>query len=103
MSKKTNIPEATNKRLVYGYVRVSTQKQADQGLSLEQQEEQIKRYFEFRLQPQGYQWGGMFRDAATSGKTPMLLRPSGGELSRAVEKGDVVVVAKLDRAFRNLR
>jgi DNA invertase Pin-like site-specific DNA recombinase len=87
----------------YGYSRVSTLRQANQGVSLEAQEEQLKKYHAFALAPKGYVWAGQFRDSAQSGKKHLLERPAGKELSQVLEPGDAVVISRLDRGFRNLK
>jgi DNA invertase Pin-like site-specific DNA recombinase len=40
-------------------------------------------------------------ERAVSGSTPLAERPEGQRLLATVGKGDVIVVAKLDRAFRS--
>lgn len=93
-------------RRCYGYIRVSTDKQA---LSPEAQrrtiEEAAKR-LDLRID-------GWFQDAPTqnpdgswndaqSGKIPLAERKAGRELCDRLRKGDVLIVAKVDRAFRRL-
>ncbi len=90
------------KPVAYGYVRVSTERQAREGLSLEEQQERIQRHYEYRLKDT-HQWGGFFIDAASASKKDLRLRPAGMKLFTALEKGDVVVITKLDRGFRNTR
>jgi putative DNA-invertase from lambdoid prophage Rac len=86
---------------VYGYCRVSTQRQADKGDSLEAQEAAIRRVFELDYKAKGYELAAIVRDAAESGGKPLLSRPGGARLSQMLEKGDVVLFPKLDRGFRN--
>jgi DNA invertase Pin-like site-specific DNA recombinase len=43
----------------------------------------------------------LFVDAGVSGSVPLADRPQGKRLLEVVEKGDVIVTAKLDRAFRS--
>lgn len=87
----------------WGYSRVSTQRQADQGVSIEAQENQIKDYCHFRLESQGFKFAGMFRDTAQSGCKHLIKRPGGAALSAIVERGDAVVISRLDRGWRNLK
>lgn len=84
----------------YGYVRVSTGRQADSGLSLEAQKEQIQRYFAYAL-ANTHDWGGFYEDPAVSGGVLLRKRPAGGQLETALESGDSVIFSKLDRGFRS--
>jgi DNA invertase Pin-like site-specific DNA recombinase len=44
-----------------------------------------------------------FIDLGVSGSVLFVDRPEGKRLMEMVEKGDVIITAKLDRAFRNAR
>lgn len=87
-----------------GYTRVSTDEQRRTGISLEVQENQIKAYYDYKLAPLGYRWGGIYRDEAVSGfKLPFIRRPAGEKLHESLRHGDYVIFSKLDRGFRNGR
>ena len=82
---------------VYGYARVSTERQADEGVSLE---EQIRR-IEGRALEQGWLIAETFIERGISGSVPLGDRPEGARLVAALQAGDVVIAAKLDRMFRS--
>jgi DNA invertase Pin-like site-specific DNA recombinase len=82
---------------VYGYCRVSTSEQANKGLSLDTQKQQIKGYAMMR----GWTVAGFFIEGGVSGSTPFADRPEGQRLLTSLKPGDAVIAAKLDRAFRN--
>lgn len=82
---------------VYGYARVSTERQADEGVSLE---EQIRR-IEGRALEQGWLIAETFIERGISGSVPLGDRPEGARLVAVLQPGDVVIAAKLDRMFRS--
>jgi DNA invertase Pin-like site-specific DNA recombinase len=86
----------------YGYVRVSTARQAREGVGLDAQTGGIEAHYQFKLRAEGFAWGGHFIDDGVSGKTPLRDRPGGAQLFAALEKGDCVTFLKLDRAFRSV-
>jgi DNA invertase Pin-like site-specific DNA recombinase len=82
---------------VYGYARVSTGQQRDNGISLDEQ----KRRIEGRCLEMGWHLTEMFVEAGVSGSQPFAARPQGGALLRRLQPGDVIVSPKLDRCFRS--
>jgi len=82
---------------VYGYIRVSTTTQAEEGESLGVQQRQIDGY---ALQL-GLEVDKVFIEKGVSGSKPLSERPQGRELLSVLSKGDVVIAAKLDRMFRS--
>jgi len=82
---------------VYGYCRVSTAEQANSGLSLETQQQQITGYCMMR----GWTVATFFVEAGVSGSVPLADRPEGQRLLAALQPGDVLVTARLDRTFRS--
>jgi DNA invertase Pin-like site-specific DNA recombinase len=82
---------------VFGYSRVSTSEQADEGVSLAAQQQQIAGYAMMK----GWVVAEVFVDRGVSGSVPLADRPEGRRLLAAAGKGDVIVTAKLDRAFRS--
>src|SRR5690349_10984984 len=86
-------------REAIGYVRVSSEEQADSGLGLQAQRQRIRAYCAL----QGLRLAEVFDDAGISGGKPLASRPAGSQLLAAAKKGKaVVVVAKLDRLFRSV-
>jgi DNA invertase Pin-like site-specific DNA recombinase len=81
----------------YGYVRVSTQRQADEGESLAVQRRQIEGYATMI----GVTPPKFFIEEGVSGTKPLSERPAGQELLAAIQPGDVIVCTKLDRMFRS--
>ena len=82
---------------VFGYCRVSTTEQADDGVSLAAQKQQIAGYAMMK----GWKLAEVFIEAGVSGSVPLSERPEGRRLLQAVSKGAVVITAKLDRMFRS--
>ena len=82
---------------VFGYSRVSTSEQADSGSSLATQRQQIAGYAMIK----GWSVDEHFVEEGVSGSTPLADRPEGKRLLSMLGEGDVIVSAKLDRAFRS--
>lgn len=82
---------------VYGYCRVSTDRQADEGESLGQQERRIAGY----AMMHGLVVDRMFVERGVSGSKPLADRPEGAKLLEAIRPSDTVITAKLDRMFRS--
>jgi DNA invertase Pin-like site-specific DNA recombinase len=82
----------------YGYIRVSTAEQAaDDRSSLEAQ----RRKIEAVAQLADRNLDHIFEEPGVSGGKPLADRPAGAELMTLLQRGDALIVAKLDRAFRN--
>lgn len=90
-----------NMTKVFGYCRVSTDMQAQQGLSLDAQQEEIRRYAAAR----SWTIEEIFVDGGFSAKNTD--RPAFKQMAKRIKEsgGDVaaVVVTKLDRLTRSLR
>lgn len=78
------------------YTRVSTQEQANEGYSIEEQERMCKAYIESK----GWLYTKTYSDPGISGRT--MKRPGLQELIKDIEKHEVeaVVIYKLDRLSR---
>jgi putative DNA-invertase from lambdoid prophage Rac len=84
---------------VFAYLRVSTSKQAEDGMSIEVQEQQVEAYANLHNLSVNH-WR---RDRGVSGSIPLAERFSGKILLEEAQSGDVIIAAKLDRMFRNAR
>jgi putative DNA-invertase from lambdoid prophage Rac len=82
---------------VYGYVRVSTDAQAEDGESLAVQQRQLEGW----AMQHGKAVAAMHVEAGISGAIPFAERPEGGKLWAKLVKGDALIAAKLDRMFRS--
>src|SRR5687768_7361512 len=82
---------------VYGYTRVSTDRQADEGESLGTQQRVIGGY----AMMLGLIVDEMFVERGVSGSKPLGDRPEGGRLIAILQPGDIVITPKLDRMFRS--
>lgn len=82
----------------YGYVRVSTARQGERGVSLQEQREAIERY----AQRNGLTIERWFEERETAAK---LGRKQWTEMLRLLRRGKVrgVLIHKIDRSARNLR
>jgi putative DNA-invertase from lambdoid prophage Rac len=84
---------------VYGYTRVSTTRQAEEGVSLDEQARQITVYAElYRLS-----LPSIVREQGVSGSVPLDMREQGGVMLARLQRGDILIASKLDRMFRNAR
>ena len=81
----------------YGYARVSTNRQAKDGDSLEVQERVIGGY----AQMLGLPVDRVFVERGVSGSRPLADRPEGAALLAVLKPGDTVITPKLDRMFRS--
>jgi DNA invertase Pin-like site-specific DNA recombinase len=84
---------------VFGYARGSTNEQED---TLVNQKEELEKEYAHRFQ-KDYEWGGVFTDRGVSGSVELGRRSQGHQLKLGLERGDVVLITKLDRGFRNAR
>src|SRR5437016_3982317 len=82
---------------IYGYTRVSTDRQADEGESLGAQQRVIEGY----AMMQGLAIDKIFVERGVSGSKPLNDRPEGAKLLAALQPGDTIITPKLDRMFRS--
>ena len=92
-------PVAARSARTVAYLRVSTEEQALEGVSLDAQEARVRAYCAMR----GLDLVDLVVDAGVSGSIPLADRPGGAHLVDLVRsrKVDNVVGLKLDRLFRN--
>jgi putative DNA-invertase from lambdoid prophage Rac len=81
----------------YGYARVSTVKQVDEGESLDVQQRTIAGYALMH----GMKIDKTFIERGVSGSKPLADRPQGAALLAAIKPGDIIITPKLDRMFRS--
>lgn len=84
---------------VYAYLRVSTERQSKEGLSIEIQEQQIEGY----AKSKGESVNVWIRDRGVSGSVPLSQRDQGKRLLEDLKEGDTIICSKLDRMFRSAR
>ena len=82
---------------VYGYIRVSTNNQVENGMSLEDQTRQIQLYGEVHK----LKVDKVFTERGVSGGVEFYKRPTGKKLMEVLQDGDVIICSKLDRMFRS--
>jgi putative DNA-invertase from lambdoid prophage Rac len=79
------------------YVRVSTDRQTQEGHSLGDQEARLRGY----AQSLGLPVTAVFIEGGVSAAKRLHTRPKGGELLATVRPGDHIIATKLDRMFRS--
>jgi len=80
------------------YIRVSTEEQADEGYSLEAQEERLRAYCE----AQGWDVADLYADRGHTGRK-ISTRSEYKRMMDEREKWDMILVMKMDRIHRNSR
>ena len=85
----------------YGYTRVSTAEQANNGDSLETQQKIIIGYAHSK--GEDVDSSNIFVEAGVSGSTEFKKRPEASKLFDLLQSGDMLIVPKIDRGFRNIR
>src|SRR5436309_6303185 len=95
--KRTPLNSDSPSARVFGYCRVSTDGQAQEGHSLGDQESRIRGY----AQSHGLVVSEMFVEAGVSAGKRLTLRPKGAQLLATLRSGDHVIATKLDRMFRS--
>lgn len=86
-----------NKPQAFGYIRVSTTMQSDDGISLDTQTKNIQKYCKYKH----YTLKQIYSDAGKSGGS--MDRPALQELLNDISEGQFVIVAELSRLSRNTK
>jgi len=99
MGRKVKQSNKSGAGKAVGYIRVSTEEQAREGVSLEAQEEALRAYCTMR----GLTLVELVTDAGVSAGKPLATRDGGSRVLELVKAGEVgaVVAWKLDRLFRD--
>lgn len=93
-----NCHQKGNDMATYGYCRVSTIDQVDNGNGLDVQKSRI----EGEVKAKGLcDLDGFFIDKGVSGAKPLAERPYGKRMLDNLKAGDAVIALKLDRMFRS--
>lgn len=94
-----NTTKPENPPRAYGYCRVSTKRQAEDGLSLQAQEKEIRAWAEYK----GVELVEVIHDDGFSGKD--LNRPGLQRLLEIIKgkESEILVISKLDRLSRKVR
>ena len=82
---------------IYGYCRVSTERQAEEGESLGAQQRTIEGY----AMMHGMTLERVFVERGVSASKPLGDRPEGMKLLSRLSTGDVIITPKMDRMFRS--
>ena len=88
----------TQIRNIYGYCRVSTVEQAENGISIETQQELISQFVLDKYNREVTEW---FIDAGISGTVPIMERDRCRDMTDVIDEYDVIVATRLDRLSRS--
>lgn len=91
--------EVKPSKICFGYTRVSTAMQDAETLA---QKYMIEQRYNMQFKGQGFAWGGFFVDPAVSSSVHFMSRTAGAEVVKRMKRGDVLIIDKWDRAFRDL-
>ena len=83
---------------VYGYCRVSTVEQAQNGISLETQQDLISAFIKEKYNREVDEW---FIDDGVSGTVPILERNRCRDMTDVIDRHDVIVATRIDRLSRS--
>lgn len=98
MTPRSTTPNTTQSGFAVAYLRVSTDEQSQSGLGLEAQTAAIQ----LAAARAGLTIRGVYSDAGLSGAKPIDKRPQLAAALDALQRGDVLIVAKRDRLARDV-
>lgn len=99
------LPEGPRPPVIFTYTRCSHLDSAQSGLGLEAQDSTVAGYLNFIREsvPNAVVAPPLRDEVVSAYRTPLAERPSGSLLCGALQPGDHVIFARIDRAFRNFR
>jgi DNA invertase Pin-like site-specific DNA recombinase len=88
----------------YAYGRQSHKDQVEANEGIPQQGYRGRLYFDSNLAPDGVEWGEYIPDdrAISARNTPFQNRPAGRKLMRLLQRGDHLIIDKIDRLWRSV-
>src|SRR5262245_15479908 len=100
--RKESFMTTTDRPRVWGYARVSTDEQFTTRLSIDEQQRQIRDFCVKRGFDLGPDDCRLCEEPVSAYKVPFLDREVGRAIDDQLQRGDHLVIAKVDRAFRNM-
>ena len=85
-------------RNIYGYCRVSTTEQAENGISIDTQQELISEFVRDKFNRDVTEW---FVDAGVSGTVPIMEREQCRAMTDVIDEYDIVIATRIDRLSRS--
>jgi putative DNA-invertase from lambdoid prophage Rac len=81
-------------RNIYGYCRVSTTEQAENGISIDTQQELISEFVRDKFNRDVTEW---FVDAGVSGTVPIMEREQCRAMTDVIDEYDIVIATRIDK------
>ena len=87
-------------RNIYGYCRVSTIEQSENGISIDTQKELISEFVKEKFNKEVNGW---FADSGVSGTVPILERAQCRAMTDVMDEYDIIVATRMDRLSRSCK
>ena len=87
-------------RNIYGYCRVSTIEQSENGISIDTQKELISEFVKEKFNKEVNGW---FADSGVSGTVPILEREQCRAMTDVMDEYDIIVATRMDRLSRSCK